>query len=159
MSHVSETIRKHHRELMDRVTAQVEALADGSADADAVALVSFLKTELGPHADGESKNFYPAIEPLIKAHGQATATMQVDHHFIADYIGQLEAAVEAMNRAGPGRDRAAETARRLALKLEAILELHLEKEEQIYLPLFDSHLSEQEQRRIVDNLFEVFETD
>jgi hemerythrin-like domain-containing protein len=160
MSHVSDTIRRHHQAMADRVAEQVQRIADGQPDADPVAFASFLTSELGPHADGEMRNFYPVVEPLIKAHGQATETMQVDHQFIADYIGQIDAAVQELQKAGPAdRPRLTEQVRRLALKLEAVLELHFEKEERCYLPLFDAHLSEKQQQHIVDGLYEEFESD
>lgn len=60
MSSVSEAIRHHHP--------------------------AFLKHNLLPRAIGEEQHLYPVVDGLVKAHGQATATMRVDHECIAAYI-------------------------------------------------------------------------
>ncbi|MFQ5795547.1 MAG: hemerythrin domain-containing protein [Candidatus Bipolaricaulia bacterium] len=151
MSKVSEAIRNHHRELMSTLTAQVTALVEGRPEADPQILAAFLKGDLLPHALGEEQHLYPAVEPLVKAHGQATATMSVDHEFIQNYIRQIEETTQALRTAGADERSGLEGhLQRLAMQLEAVLQLHLEKEERVYLPLFEQYLSEEEQRHVLD---------
>jgi hemerythrin-like domain-containing protein len=153
MSHVSEAIRNHHRELVSTLAEQVAALTENRPDADSQALAAFLKNELLPHAIGEEQHLYSAIEPLVKAYGQATATMSVDHEFIEGYIRQIEETAEALEGAGEGtHPELVDRLQRLALQLEAVLQVHVEKEERVYLPLFEQYLSELEQQQVLDNM-------
>ncbi len=46
---------------------------------------------------------------------------------------------------------------RLCLQLEAVLTAHLEKEERVYIPLFEKYLSEEEQQRILNGMHEAYE--
>jgi len=159
MGHVGEAIRNHHKELVETLTRQVAALADERPDADPQALASFLQQELLPHAAGEEQHLYPTVAPLVSEHGRATATMSVDHEFIEGYVRRIAEAAVAL-RTAQGRERAGleSRLRRLALQLEAVLLLHLEKEERVYLPLFEEYLSEGEQERVLDGMHSAYDT-
>ncbi|HEY63373.1 MAG TPA: hemerythrin domain-containing protein [Caldilineae bacterium] len=157
MSAVGEAIRNHHQELIHTLTEHVASVVEGRAEADPQVLASFLVDELLPHAIGEERHLYPAVEPLVKAHGQATATMSVDHEFIEGYIRQIQETAQALQGAGDDRSKLEDRLRRLALQLEAVLRVHLEKEERVYLPLFERHLSEDEQQRVLDGMHSAYE--
>lgn len=160
MSQVGEAVRNHHRELVRTLEKQVTALTANQSDADPQALAAFLMDDLLPHAVGEEQHLYPAVEPLLKAHGRVTATMSVDHEFIEGYIHQIEEAVLALQEAGEDtRPELEGRLRRLAIQLEAVLEVHLQKEERIYLPLFEQHLSQTEQQRVLDGMHSAYEAD
>jgi uncharacterized protein (DUF2249 family)/hemerythrin-like domain-containing protein len=155
MSTVRDTIHEHHVELAERLAAHVDALENGSPTADPDALVAFLKGDLLPHAHGEEEYLYPAVDPLVKQHGSATATMRVDHQFIAGYVASLEETARALGTASSAeRPALLKRAARLALQLQALLQVHLEKEESVYLPLFERYLSSGEQQRILDGMHE-----
>ena len=158
MSQVGEAIRNHHRELVKTLAKQVTAVIEDQFDAAPQALVALLTDDLLPHAFGEEQHLYPAVEPLIKAHSQATATMSVDHEFIEAYIHQIEETVQALQGAGkdtrPGLENRLQ---RQALQLEVIVQVHLEKEERIYVPLFEEYLSEEEQQRVLDGMHAAYE--
>jgi uncharacterized protein (DUF2249 family) len=158
MSTVIENIKNHHRELLNTLTTQVAALTESSAQAQD--LVAFLKHDLLPHALGEEDHLYPAVDALVKTYGKATATMSVDHEFIEDYICQIDQAVRALSTAGAAeRPELEANLRRLAGQLEAILRLHLEKEERIYLPLFERYVPAAEQQRILDGMHAAYAED
>jgi uncharacterized protein (DUF2249 family) len=160
MSSVSQAIRSHHRELVNTLTTQVAAIVEGRPEADPTAFATFLKQELLPHAMGEERHLYPAVDPLVKAYGQATATMSVDHEFIENYIRQIGEAAEAWRDAGENRRSEVEARlRRLALQLEAVLLLHLEKEERVYLPLFERYLSEEAQQQVLDGMHSAYQAE
>lgn len=158
MSQYSDAIRHHHRELLSTLTEQVTAIVEGRPEADPQALAAFLKGDLLPHAVGEERHLYPTIEPLIKAHGKATVTMSVDHEFIEGYIRQIGEATQALQTASnderPSLERRLQ---RLALQLQAVLQVHLEKEERIYLPLFEQYMSEEEQRSVLEGMHSAYE--
>ncbi len=156
----TQAIRDHHRQLlqeMERALAGLSSAAaqgvDGSAQAQA--LVQWLRGALLPHARGEERALYPAVDPLVARYGRASATMSIDHEYIERYIREIEAAARAIADASePSRAGALRRLHQLALQLAAILHLHLEKEERIYLPLVEAHLSEAEQRRLLEAMHE-----
>jgi iron-sulfur cluster repair protein YtfE (RIC family) len=121
-----EMIRKHHRELAAEMTQHVAALMDAPSENNIAALVQFLTHELLPHARGEEQALYPAVEPLLKAHGRATATMSIDHEAIEGYVHRIEDAARARMQAADD-ERAARDAElvQLLLQLQAIFKLHL----------------------------------
>jgi uncharacterized protein (DUF2249 family)/DUF438 domain-containing protein len=155
MSQVTTAIRNHHSELAKTLKTQAQALDEGRADADPEALVEFLKKELMPHAKGEEKSLYPLMDDLVRQHGSPTATMSVDHEFIEDYVRQIEETSAALASSKNG-DRPAlqKKLARLAVRLDALLAVHLEKEERVYLPLFEKYLSDPEQQRALDGMHE-----
>jgi len=141
-SSLANAVRAHHAELRQKLTEKVGAyLSTGSPEAFQD-LVDFLSGELLPHARAEERHLYAAVEPLIKAWGRATATMEIDHRFIEGYIDRL--------KAGSAPDP--EALKRLAVGLEAIVLLHLEKEERVYLPLLDIYLPAADQDRVLAGL-------
>ena len=117
--------------------------------------MAFLKGDLLGHAAGEERHLYPAVEPLLKAHGMTTATMRLDHRFLEDYIGKIADVAGrlrgAPSDAAPGLER--ELAR-LVLQLQALFRVHLAKEEQIYLPLFEQYVPVDAQRRVMEQMHE-----
>jgi hemerythrin-like domain-containing protein len=155
MSQITEAIHNHHQELMARLTEHVTALVTDRADADPEGLVEFLTGDLLPHAAGEERHLYPAVDPLLREHGRPTETMSVDHEFITAYIRQIEDTVETL-RGATVEERTALLGRlqRLAVQLDAIMHLHLEKEERVYLPLFERYLADEEQRQVLDGMHE-----
>jgi uncharacterized protein (DUF2249 family) len=44
------------------------------------------------------------------------------------------------------------------LQLEAVLVAHLDKEERVYIPLFEKYLPDDEQQRILNGMHEAYET-
>lgn len=155
MSTATEAIQRHHAEILARLTEQVQRLVEQRPEADPAALVDLLTHELMPHAAGEERSLYPAVEPLIKAHGTATATMSVDHRVITDYVTAITQTAQELAAAPSDRAVLRDRLTRLALQLEAVLRLHLRKEEEVYLPLFDRYLSPEEQQRVLDEMHAV----
>lgn len=154
MSQVTEAIRAHHRELLATLTAYVDDVLAGRLER-LPDFIAFLTHELLPHAKGEEAHLYPTVEPLVKAHGQATATMSVDHTFIEALIRQIAQAGRSTGTGQPPEQ--VRLLQRLACQLEGILNVHLEKEEQVYLPLFERYVSEAEQQRVLDGMHAAYE--
>jgi len=158
MGEVSDAIREHHRSLISTLAEQVAALTEGRPEGNMQRLVVFLNDDLLPHARGEEKNLYPVMDALVKDYGQATATMRVDHEFIERYIHQIAETVAALQSAAEDQRPVLEAClRRYAMQLEAVLRVHLEKEERVYLPLFDRYLSDQEQQQVLDGMHAAYE--
>jgi len=157
MSEVIDAIKGHHRELMAHIIDGTESLAKGEV-AQLDAFVQFLKSDLLPHAGGEEAHLYPAIDALVRDHGHATATMSVDHEFISGYVQELEQVGNELQRAAAAdRPELARRVARLAIGLEALMKVHLEKEERVYLPLFERYLPASDQQRVLDGMHEAYD--
>jgi len=130
------------RELADAVgELPLSALREGVASAH-----GFLAHHLIPHAQAEDQALYPIVAQLMGA-SAATRTMSRDH----EEVGRLSAQLDRL-RATLEKDAldASQTKalRRVLYGLNAIIELHFAKEEEIYLPLLDTGLSETSAREM-----------
>jgi len=149
MDKLTDAIRKHHRSLADALTAHTRAAGGGESQRERAAFVDFLKGDVLPHARGEERHLYPVVDSLARQYGKPTATMSIDHEFIAGYISRIEQTARELDTAqGADRPQLLRRLWELSLRLDAIFELHLAKEERVYLPLVDAHLGEAEQRHV-----------
>jgi uncharacterized protein (DUF2249 family) len=148
-------ISAHHQELGRHFAAEVAALEQGTSDGSG--LVAFLNDELLPHAAGEERHLYPVVNALIHTHGVAgTATMSLDHDYIEDTASQIATLAQQLRAATDDGERQTIQRQlvRAAVRLEAVVGLHTEKEERAYLPLIARHLSADEQQHMLDDLHE-----
>ena len=154
MSRLGDAFRRHHQALLQQLERHVEAVQGPQASEQAAQLARFLQEELLPHARAEERHLYAAVEPLLHRAGRATATMSVDHEVLEGYVRQVAQTIQQLARAAGGGEGAAEPARhqlaRLAVELAAVLRLHIQKEERVYLPLVEQGLSEGEQERLLE---------
>ena len=141
-------IRSEHRELMSGV-ANLALLAERSAVGDVdwpggaiQAAVRFLEHDLLPHARAEERLIYPQVERVLRAEGSATVTMEYDHR-------RIERLTVDLARAG-AEEHSAE-ARTLLQQLATTVQLHFDKEEELYLPLL-SRLGPEEREALVRSL-------
>ncbi len=155
MSSVGEAFRRHHQALARELEERTDAITSGAPGADPVDLAVFLRRELLAHAAGEERHLYPAVEPLLKAHGMATATMRVDHRFLEDYTAKIEDLAGCLRAASADQRPALERELgRLMLRLQALFCVHLAKEEQVYLPLFEQYVPAAAQQRVLEQMHE-----
>jgi iron-sulfur cluster repair protein YtfE (RIC family) len=102
----------------------------------------FLVHELLPHARAEDAELYPVVARLLGA-PEATATMRHDHVEVAGLVDELEAVEPEL--AAPSLPLEVEHAlRRILYGLYALVKVHLVEEDEIYLPMLDAGLSEEE---------------
>ncbi|MBI2983716.1 MAG: DUF2249 domain-containing protein [Chloroflexi bacterium] len=148
-----EDFREHHRAIRDRLARRSErALERGERD-DLNALIALLEGDLLVHARAERDHMYPAVDELVRQHGRATATMDIDHEVIAKRVRTVALVVERL-RVSRGRERteAKRALREALLRLEALLDVHMEKEERVYVPLIETHLSVDERRALLGKM-------
>ena len=137
-------IRAEHRELLPHI----EALAHTAAwmrDAPGPVVreklthaVEFLQHHLVPHALAEEETLYEAVEGAMDAPG-STRTMQRDHVEVAR---MTEALAELRDElADPPSESQRDRLTELLYGLHAIVTLHFAKEEEVYLPILDEHLT------------------
>jgi iron-sulfur cluster repair protein YtfE (RIC family) len=133
----TDPFRAEHRVLLDHVTelrraaADVPRLVPAEREVLLHKLVGFLRQELLPHAQAEEHVLYPEVAALLGA-PEATAPMLYDHRAIRERIVELE----DCDLRDPDR------LQELLYGLYALISVHFEKEEDLYLSLLDSHGSE-----------------
>ncbi len=147
-------LREHHDHLMLEIQKFEEAiellseLAPGEVKPMAQEQVAFLVAEIKPHAVAEEKYLYTEVDYLTNPAGmKVTATMKIDHEYIDAYIERLADLASKIN------PKTVPEFQRVAWELAAILKLHFDKEERVYLPLLDNIYTEEEvQYRIVEKM-------
>ena len=159
MPRKTERIRNHHRGIVRNLKAIVrraEALPNRPGAAVRQALhgdIEFLKNDLTPHAEGEEKGLYPVADKLIRKYGRPTATMSREHvHLkreIATYC-RLAKKIASAKRSVPATTRTAFW--KSAIRLEFLLSVHLEEEEEDLLPYFDKYLSQKEVNAVIEKM-------
>ncbi len=117
--------------------------------------VDFLQKEIKNHAAAEEKYLYTEVDYLSgcgcghyrEAGVKTSATMEIDHEYIAAYIDRLA------ELAGGIHSQNFADFQRAGWELAAILKLHFDKEERVYLALLDARFTEEEiERRIVQRM-------
>jgi uncharacterized protein (DUF2249 family)/iron-sulfur cluster repair protein YtfE (RIC family) len=159
MSTLTEAVRKHHQSLAKTLEAHARGAGRNEVQIEREAFVAFLKGDLMPHARSEERHLYPLVDELVRNHGSATATMMVDHEFIADYVSRIEqTASELATTLDVERcQRLRQSLHDLALQLNAIVKLHLAKEERVYLPLIAEHVAETRQGSVLHAIHDAYE--
>ncbi len=136
----SEPLRQEHQRFQRRLV-ELQMLAerlrddkDGVEDMELQQVFDWLVSELLPHAAEEEEHLYPLVDGLMLEGGRATATMLIDHFVIREKVHDFGKAVAGLvgGVGGWRRTEMRDRARILAYQLEAILALHMKKEEEVY---------------------------
>jgi iron-sulfur cluster repair protein YtfE (RIC family) len=152
MPSIMQPLREEHQELLPQIE-RLCAVADLVGDVPTETLqqavdevYAFLTQQLIPHAHAEDAALYPLVGKLMGA-AQATATMSRDHVEVGRLTEEL-AAVQLELATGHADDRQAKALRRLLYGLYALIKVHFAKEEEIYLPLLEARLTDDEAREL-----------
>lgn len=149
-------LRAEHRELLPHIEALGTAAAAVGATtledlrAQVDASHAFLTEHLLPHASAEDAALYPVVDRLLGG-VPVTATMSRDHVEVAALTAELGRLRERL-AAEVLDTELAEQLRRVLYGLSALVKLHFAKEEEIYLPLLDARLSDDEAAAMFDAL-------
>ncbi len=159
MNTLTEAIRKHHLSLAKTLEAHARGVGGGEPPSERDAFVGFLKGDLLPHAIGEERHLYGWSTPWCESTESRPPRWVVDHEFIADYVAKIEGVTQQLVNAtyGDQRGHLLRRLRDLALRLDAIVELHLAKEERIYLQLIEEHVDEERQGNVLRAIHESYE--
>jgi hypothetical protein len=103
----------------------------------------FLEHVFVPHAEWEELTFYPALGELVRERGDPNAAMFIDHREIMRRI-QAFVALAARIEGGEHQPDLIDRARILAYQIQALVEAHEQKEEEIYVALMQRHLSDRD---------------
>lgn len=150
-------LRDEHRGLAPHID-QLRTTADRIGAMPRVRLVSdlrstldFLTRHLRPHAITEERVLYPEVGRLMGS-PTATATMQRDHDAIRRLTDELEITLAQILEHREITRATQNEARRILYGLHALISLHFEKEESVYIPLMESRLDDPEGTRLLDAL-------
>jgi len=159
MARKTERIRNHHKGIVKNIRSLVkraEVLTARPAAPAREALkgdIAFLLNDLTPHAEGEERGLYPEADKLIRRYGRPTATMSREHvHLKKEISTYCRLARKAASSKGPVSRDTRNALLKAALRLEFLLSVHLEEEEEDLLPFFDKHLSAAEVDRIIEKM-------
>ncbi|HYM92052.1 MAG TPA: hemerythrin domain-containing protein [bacterium] len=115
-------------------------------------MYEFLTHHLIPHAQAEDRALYPTVAKIMGA-PQATATMSRDHVEVGRLTEELKLLRTRLSGAAVG-EAEAKALRRVLYGLYAVVKVHFAKEEEVYLPILDAHLSPQEAHRMFEAIEE-----
>jgi len=145
----TEPIRAEHAglvqmiETLEDLVDSLSQVRNGVQNHELVGAHHWFVTALLPHAEVEEAHLYPLVDELMGGTGLATATMTADHAAIRAKVDALGEAVEKL-AATESWHEAEKRRRRIAITLAqllAILRLHFEKEELVYLNLLDENVT------------------
>lgn len=156
---IAEHLREEHdefRPLVEEVRRTVDRIVSESPDglSDEVnrqieETKLFLRRQLLPHAEVEERALYPVVAGILGGKG-ATESMSHDHKSLRRFtdklfsLTELEGELSTTGSSTPVAPAKFAELLRVLYGLHALISLHLEKEEQIYLPLLVTRLSSAE---------------
>lgn len=154
-----ETDRLHdnHAALQPHVESlRTVADAVGTAPAEALrrlvgAALAVILTEVLPHAGAEEDVIYPAIQRAMGS-PRATVGMEHDHTQVRLLTHEIREIDHLLRDTTSVSDELASRIRRVFYGLYAILILHFEKEEHIYLPHLRQRLSDAALHQLVERM-------
>ena len=156
MADVAQYLIDEHKELLPHIE-ELRIVADSIGDFAPQLLLrsidklyDFLINQLIPHAQAEEETLYPAVAKILGT-PQGTATMSRDHAEVSHLTGRLRALRWQIGASGFDPDQAKEL-RQLLYGLYTLLQLHLAKEEELYLPMLDARLGEIEAHQLFHKL-------
>jgi len=133
MTVYTDTFRKAHAELSEQTesirlaAARIPELTVEERDATLGELLEFLHDEVEPHTRYDERYLYPEVAARLGA-PLATASMNYDHVAIRQWI----AALEITDRSDAAK------LQELLYGLDAIIRVHIWKENELYLPAVGS---------------------
>ncbi len=157
MTTLTQPLREEHKELLPHIES-LKAAGDAVSELDGTDLRStvdeayaFLVHHLIPHAQAEDKALYRVVQKIMGA-AEATGTMSRDHVEVGRLTAEL-GALRAQLGADPLAPAQANALRRVLYGLYALVKVHFAKEEEVYLPLLDARLTQDE----AQDMFEAME--
>jgi hemerythrin-like domain-containing protein len=148
MASITQPLRDEHTELRPQIEA-IRAAGDAVGEptpADVAERVgrahAFLSGLLLPHADAAEKALYPAVNQAMGS-PEASYTMSLDHAEIRRLTGVLGELREKL-AAGEITHQDQRELRMVLYGLYVLVRLHLEKEEEAFLPVLDLRLTPEE---------------
>ncbi len=145
MISLTQPLRDEHKELfphVDRIRQVAEMIAEApqSDIRNGVEEVyDFLANHLKPHAEAEEAALYPAVQKVLGS-PDATKTMSRDHVEVGAYIAELATIRNGLTDDALTTEQA-KALQRVLYGVYGLVKVHFAKEEEVYLPILDQHLT------------------
>jgi iron-sulfur cluster repair protein YtfE (RIC family) len=145
MNTLTQPLREEHKELfpsVDRIRQVAEWVGEESVDEIRKGLeevYDFLANHLKPHAEAEDAALYPVVQKVLGS-PDATKTMSRDHVEVGRYIDELASLKRNLTGAMLTSEQT-KSLRRVLYGVYAVVKVHFAKEEEVYLPMLDQHLT------------------
>lgn len=159
MLQILQPLREEHQELFPHIK-HMQTVADAIGIAPLVSLqqeideiTAFLVHQLLPHAQAEERVLYPIVDEVVGAPG-VTATMSQDHLAIGQLTEELKSQRQKVQGASLQISQQ-QALRRVLYGLLTLVTVHMAKEEEVYLPLLEAHLTEDTARRLFEDMEQV----
>lgn len=156
MIHILQPLREEHRELFPHIK-HMQTVADAvgivplnSLQQGIDEVIVFLVHQLLPHAQAEERVLYPVVDEIVGASG-VTATMSQDHIAIGRLTEELKSLRQNFQEPSLQTSQQQEF-RRVLYGLLTLVTVHMAKEEEVYLPLLEAHLTEASARRLFEDM-------
>jgi hypothetical protein len=154
MADAEDIILSYHRAIRTRMRAAARELAehDDQGEQEFSRELSSLGEDVVRYIQANEISLYPAVAPLIRYNEEVMAPMIFDIRAIDQKTNEAEGlALLTLGAPEDARRERMQTIQRLAAQLEGIVGLHLEKLEQLYLPLL-REMPPERQQEILDRL-------
>jgi hemerythrin-like domain-containing protein len=145
MNSLTQPLREEHKELFPFVD-RIRQVADLIGEAPVAKIqqgveevYDFLAFHLKPHAEAEDAALYPVVQKVLGS-PDATRTMSRDHVEVGRYIEELASLKERLNGGALPLEQT-KSLRRVLYGVYALVKVHFAKEEEVYLPILDQHLT------------------
>lgn len=149
MKTLTQPLRDEHKELIPHIErilevadsipdARLETIRDGLQE-----VYEFLAYHLVPHAQAEDAALYPVVQKVMGS-PDATKTMVRDHVEVGRYVEELAELQRDLSA------RNFKSLQRTLYGVYALVKVHFAKEEEVYLPLLEERLSEEEAREMFE---------
>ena len=145
MNTLTQPLRDEHKELfphVDRIRQVAELIGDAPIaeirrGVDDV--YDFLANHLKPHAEAEDAALYPVVQKVLGS-PDATKTMSRDHVEVGYYIEELASLRNDLTGEALSTVQI-KSLQRVLYGVYGLIKVHFAKEEEVYLPILDQHLT------------------
>ncbi|MGC1678459.1 MAG: hemerythrin domain-containing protein [Candidatus Binataceae bacterium] len=137
MNQMIETIQGRHQEILSGLNALSRAVVADAGGTHSLQLIGFLRHNLLPHMHSEEHQLYDLVAGLITTQSPSvSAIMAKDHQFVESQIDSIDEYLRTVlleNAQDSERRGARRELETLLAQLNAVLRVHLRREEQVYL--------------------------
>lgn len=136
MNPMIETIQGRHQEILSGLDALSRAVVADANGTHSLQLIGFLRHKLLLHMRSEEHHLYDLVDGITEQNPGVAATMAIDHQFVESQIDSIDEYLRTAlleNAQDSGRRGVRRELETQLAQLNAVLRLHLRREEQVYL--------------------------
>jgi iron-sulfur cluster repair protein YtfE (RIC family) len=154
MNTLTQPLREEHKELLphiDRIRQVAEKIGEApiaNIRGGVEEVYDFLANQLKPHAEAEEAALYPVVQKVLGS-PDATKTMSRDHVEVGFYIEELASLRNGLTGEILTTVQI-NSLRRVLYGVYGLIKVHFAKEEEVYLPILDQHLTPESAQKMFE---------